>query len=39
MRARQPANNPPPKIVVLMERIAPELPDGLVPDTRSRIPP
>ncbi len=39
MRARQPANSPPPKIVVPKERSASALPVGLVPETRSRTPP
>jgi hypothetical protein len=39
MRARHPAKSPPPKIVVLKERIAPAPSAGLAPDTRSRTPP
>lgn len=39
MRARQPANSPPPKIVVPKERIAPAPPVGLAPETKSRTPP
>lgn len=39
MRARQPANSPPPKIVVPKERIAPVPPVGLAPETKSRTPP
>jgi hypothetical protein len=39
MRARHPANSPPPKIVVPKERRALALPVGLAPETRSRTPP
>ncbi|MCC2640905.1 MAG: hypothetical protein K0S45_1318 [Nitrospira sp.] len=39
MSARQPANNPPPKIVVPKERTAPGPATWLAPEIRSRTPP